>query len=282
VAQAVKNYNVLASMGMATVSSLPDMAGSVFRHGLGTVFSDAWAPFARYLMGGGDEWKQAAKQFRAMGIATESVIAQRHHAMNDIMENYRPNSRLERTLQVGADKFQFANLLAPWTDWGKINASMVAGAEILRAAKAATERTATKKQIASLAESGIDGHMAEKIWAEFSRDGSGEVVNGVHLPNTDRWQSRSARDAFEGAVGREADIAIVTPGQEKPLWLSNPIISVIGQFKSFTAAATQRILIANLQRADAQTLQGLLFSMGLGMVSYKPARAVLPRGSRTG
>jgi hypothetical protein len=269
VAQAVKNYNVLASMGMATVSSLPDMAGSVFRHGLGTVFGDAWAPFVRYLTGGGDEWKQAAKQFRAMGIATESVIAQRHHAMNDIMENYRPNSRLERTLQVGADKFQFANLLAPWTDWGKVNASMVAGAEILRAAKAATERTATKKQIASLAESGIDGHMAEKIWAEFSRDGAGEVVNGVHLPNTDRWTSRSARDAFEGAVGREADIAIVTPGQEKPLWLSNPIISVIGQFKSFTAAATQRILIANLQRADAQTLQGLLFSMGLGMVSYK-------------
>jgi hypothetical protein len=39
---------------------------------------------------------------------------------------------------------------------------------------------------------------------------------------------------------------------------------VIGQFKSFTAAATQRILIANLQRADAQTLQGLMFSMGSG------------------
>lgn len=269
VAQAVKNYNVLSSMGMATVSSLPDMAGAVFRHGLGAVFGDAWAPFTRYLMGGGDEWKQAAKQFRAMGIATESVIAQRHHAMNDIMENYRPSSRLERTLQVGADKFQFANLLAPWTDWGKVNASMVAGAELLRAAKAATERTATKKQVASLAESGIDGHMAERIWGEFSREGAGEVVNGVHLPNTDRWNSRAARDAFEGAVARDADIAIVTPGQEKPLWLSNPIISVIGQFKSFTAAATQRILIANLQRADAQTLQGLIFSMGLGMVSYK-------------
>jgi hypothetical protein len=269
VAQAVKNYNVLASMGMATVSSLPDMAGAVFRHGLGNVFSDAWAPFARFIMGGGDEWKQAGKQYRAMGIATESVIAQRHHALSDIMDNYRPASRLERTLQVGADKFQFANLLAPWTDFGKINASMVAGAEILRAAEAITNGTATKKQIASLAESGIDSHLASRIWGEFARDGAGEVVNGVHLPNTDRWQSRASRDAFEGAVGREADIAIVTPGQEKPLWLSNPIISVISQFKSFMAAATQRILIANLQRSDAQVLQGLIFSMGLGMVSYK-------------
>jgi hypothetical protein len=168
--------------------------------GSATVFRDAWAPFVRFLMGGGDEWKQAAKQFRAMGIATESVIAQRHHACPTSWTITGRNSRLERTLQFGADKLQFANLLAPWTDWGKINASMVAGAEILRAAKAATERTATKKQIAQLAESGIDGHMAEKIWAEFSREGAGEVINGVHLPNTDRWQNRSARDAFEGAV----------------------------------------------------------------------------------
>jgi hypothetical protein len=268
-AAAVKNFNVLASMGMATVSSLPDIAGATFRHGLGNVFRDAYAPFLRYLMGNGPEWKEAAKQFRAMGIATEMVSAQRHHALSEIMENYRPQSRLERTLQYGADKFQFVNMLAPWTDWGKINASMVAGSEILRAAEATAKGTATKRQVAQLAESGIDGHMAQKIWDEFSREGAGEVRNGVHLPNTDRWQNQAARDAFEGAVGREADIAIVTPGQEKPLWLSNPIISVIGQFKSFTAAATQRILIANLQRADAQVLQGLMFSMGLGMMSYK-------------
>jgi len=30
-----------------------------------------------------------------------------------------------------------------------------------------------------------------------------------------------------------------------------------------------RILISNLQRRDAQVLQGLIFSMGLGMLSYK-------------
>jgi len=35
------------------------------------------------------------------------------------------------------------------------------------------------------------------------------------------------------------------------------------------AAATERILISNLQRRDAQVLQGMMFSMGLGMLSYK-------------
>jgi hypothetical protein len=32
----LKNYNVLTSMGSAALSSLPDMAGSVLRHGLTT------------------------------------------------------------------------------------------------------------------------------------------------------------------------------------------------------------------------------------------------------
>jgi hypothetical protein len=215
----------------------------------------------------GGAYKEAKSQFRAMGIATETTLATRQHALNDIMEMYRPNSRVERTLQWGADKFQLVNLLAPWTDWGKTAASMVASSEMLRAARAVTEGKATKKQIANLAESGIDSHMAERVWKGFQE--SGEVRGGVHLPNTADWSDITARRAFEGAVGREADIAIITPGQEKPLWISHPVLGVFGQFKSFTAASTQRLLLANLQRHDAQTLQGLIFSIGLGMMSYK-------------
>ena len=263
-----KNVNLLTSGGSFLLSSLSDLAGPVFRYGLGTVMADAWAPFLRSLMGG-EEWKQAARQYRAMGIANEVALATRSHAISDITELYRPQSRFERALQWGADKYMVANLLAPWTDWGKINASIIAGNEILRAAKAVKSGTATKKQIAQLAESGIPDWLAPRIWDEFSAEGAGEVVKGVHLPNTDRWKNAQARQAFEGAVAREADIAIITPGQEKPLWMSQPVLSVFGQFKSFMAASTQRLLIANLQRHDAQSLQGLLFAVGMGAISYR-------------
>lgn len=264
-----KNVNLLTSGGSFALTSLVDMAGSVFRYGLGTVMQDAWMPFLRSLTGGGDEWKQAARQYKAMGIANEVALATRSRAITDITDLYRPQSRVERGLQWAADKYMVANLLAPWTDWGKINASIVAGNEILRASKAVAAGKATKKQIAQLAESGIPDWLASRIWTEFSAEGAGEVVNGVHLPNTDRWKSSQARQAFEGAVGREADIAIITPGQEKSLWMSDPVLSVFGQFKSFMAASTQRLLIANLQRADAQVLQGLIFSIGMGMLSYR-------------
>ncbi len=271
-AAAAKNFNVITSMGMATISSLPDLAGPVFRHGLGAVFSDAWAPFLRFMTSTGDEragsvWKEAGRQYRAMGIATETMLASRAHELADIEAAYRPQSRVERTLQWGADKFQILNGMALWTDWAKINASMVAGSEILRATEAVAKGKATKKQLTALAESNIDLSTADRIWRAFET--GGEVRDGVHLPNTADWADMQARTAFEGAVAREADIAVITPGQEKPGWMSDPILSIFGQFKSFTAAATQRILIANLQRHDANVLSGLMVSMGLGMMSYK-------------
>ena len=266
-AAAVKNYNVLASMGMATLSSLPDMAGPVMRYGLGTVFNDAWSPFLKSLMSGGELNREAIRQFRAMGIVVESEIAARHHSLSDTLDSFHPKSRLERTLQVGADRFQFINGLGPWTDFGKLVTSTVASQEIFRAAKAMSEGTATARQLRQLGEASITRDLADRIAQQYAE--SGQVVDGVHLPNTGDWTDKQARRAFEGAVGREADIAIVTPGQEKPLWMSNPLLSVLGQFKSFTAAATQRILVANLQRADAQVLQGVMLSLGLGMMSYK-------------
>lgn len=266
-AAVLKNYNVLTSMGSAALSSLPDMAGVVLRHGITNTFNDAWSPFFQMLTKQSDVWKEAGRQYRAMGIAVESVLSSRHHALTDTLDTYHPQSRVERTMQWATNKFQFVNMLAPWTDFAKINASMVAGSEVLRATRAAAEGTASARQLRTLGESGIELHMAPRIAKAFE-DG-GEIRDGVHLPNTADWTDVEARRVFEGAVARDVDIAVVTPGQEKPLWMSHPLLSVLGQFKSFTAAATERVLISNLQRRDAQVLQGVIFSMGLGMLSYK-------------
>jgi sulfite reductase beta subunit-like hemoprotein len=143
----------------------------------------------------------------------------------------------------------------------------VAGSEILRASKAFAEGTASARMLRTLGESGIEPHMRERIAKAFET--GGEVRDGVHLPNTADWTDKEARRVFEGAVARDVDISVVTPGQEKPLWMSQQVVNAMGQFKSFTAAANERIVIANLQRRDAQVLQGIMFSMGLGMLSYK-------------
>jgi hypothetical protein len=267
VANAAKAVNNLSSMGVSAISSLPDLAGAVFRYGLTSTFRDGWSPFFRNMVGATDEWKKFKSQMRAIGIGIETAINARQHALDDVADVYRPQSRVERVLQGASDKFFIANLMAPLTDAQKLIASHVAVSEILRATKAVAAGKATKKQIGNLAETGIDQQMAGRIWAQFQT--GGESRGGVHLPNTGDWTDKAAAEALNGAVAREVDIMVVTPGQEKPLWMSKPVVSLLGQFKSFTASATERILVANMQRRDAAALSGIIFSLGLGMLSYK-------------
>jgi hypothetical protein len=269
VANAAKNINNLTSMGVAAVSSLSDAAGTLIRYGLQTGLQDGWAPFIRsMLQGGTEEWAKFKTEMRAIGIGVETAINARQHALDDVMDVYRPHNRFERALQATSDKFFIANLLAPETDMFKLISAHVSVSNILRATKAAHDGKATRKQIGNLAESGIDQNMAGRIWQQFVGNG-GDIINGVHLPNTKDWLDKAAADALNGAVARDVDIMVVTPGQEKPLWMSKPVISLLGQFKAFTASSTERILIANLQRRDAAALSGLVASLGLGILSYK-------------
>lgn len=267
VVNGVKAVNNLTSMGVSAISSLPDFAGAVFRNGMATTFRDGWVPYLRYLTGNLPEFDKFKSQMRALGIGVETAINARQHALDDVLDVYQPHSRFERSLQGASDKFFVANLLAPLTDIQKTIAAHVSVSEILRATKAASEGRATKRHITNLAEAGIDTQMAGRIWGQFGN--AGEVTDGVHLPNTADWTDKGAARALEGAVAREVDIAVVTPGQEKPLWMSDPTLSVLGQFRSFTASATERIVVANLQRRDAAVLQGIITSMALGMLSYK-------------
>jgi len=270
IANGAKAVNNLTSMGVAAVSSLPDAAGTLIRYGMQTGLQDGWSPFIRSMMNPETSaaWGKFKSEMRAIGIGVETAINSRQHSLDDISDVYRPQSRVERTLQAASDKFFVANLLAPETDMFKLISAHVSVSNILKATKAAAEGKATAKQIGNLAESSIDQNMAGRIWQQFLGNG-GEVRNGVHIPNTKDWLDQAAADALNGAVARDVDIMVVTPGQEKPLWMSQPVISLLGQFKAFTASSTERIVIANLQRRDAAALSGLVTSLGLGIMSYK-------------
>jgi len=252
-------------LGGAMLSSIPDSAGMIFRWGFTRVFGDGYRPFIRNLAGVSNGYARARSQYRAMMIGAEMALMTRSRSINDIREDFRPGSKFERALQVVGETSQVVNLNAPWTEMMKGIASVVSGNEIFRAARAVSQGNASAKQIRDLAASGIDQNLARRVWSEFER--GGEVVDGVYLPNTADWQDAAARRAFEGAVAREVDIVVTTPGQEKPLWMSDSIVGLIGQHKSFIMGATERILLANLQRRDAHTLAGFITMISMGMVS---------------
>jgi hypothetical protein len=269
VVAAVKNLNVPISMGVSALSSLPDAAGAIFHHGAISAFGDGYLPWARSLMGE-QGFNLAGQELKAMGVANETFLASRHHEISDIMDSVRPQSRLERTLQWGASRFQMVSMLAQWTDWAKKVAGTVAMANILRTTeKLAGGAALSERELRLLGESNITPQLAERIHKAWSGPEGGSITDGVHLSNSSSWKDKSAREAFEGAIARAVNMSVVTPGQEKPLIMSNPLLNVLTQFQGYTAAAHQRILISGLQRRDSQVMQGLMFSLGLGMISYK-------------
>lgn len=269
IAGALGSLNTLTDMGGSAIAQITDFAGPVWRYGFGSVFRNGYMPFVNGLMGA-EGFKEAMQQYRAMGIAVDMHFNTRN--LDEVGEQYHPRTKGERTLRGAAQGFMVANLSSPMTDAAKSIAAVVSGSEILQATKALAEGSATQKQITSLAAASIDEPMATRIWNSFQE--SGIVKDGVHIPNTGDWSDAGARTSFEGAVSREANIAVVTPGQEKALWLSNPVLKILGQFKAFIASSTVRIMAANLQRRDAQTLQGLIGSIALGMLGYRAYTAV--------
>ncbi|MGL4297106.1 MAG: hypothetical protein ACRCTG_15445 [Aestuariivirga sp.] len=266
-ANVARVYNTLTSLGSSGLSSLPDLAGIVFRWGLGAVTGNGWAPYLKALVSDATAVKAQREQFRAMGIGIETWAAGRMQAMEAMNEAYHPHSRFERGMEAATQGFFIANLQAPLTDLAKHVAASVTSAEILRISKRVTEGKASQKDISRLTAATIDPDMARRIWADFSRPGAGEEIDGVFLPNLDRWQDREAAKRFEAALMREVNIAVITPGQEKPLFMSNPVLGIFGQFKSFVAGAQERLVLANMQRADFQAVQGVVVMMAAGAMS---------------
>jgi hypothetical protein len=141
-----------------------------------------------------------------------------------------------------------------------------------------------------LARAGIDGVLADRIARQFEQYGSfaqrgenslgkplgtasnkgGEMLN----PNTAEWTDWQAQEAYRLALGADIDRAIVTPGAgDRPLWMSTELGSVIGQYKAFSVAAAQRVLIPALQQKDSEIMMGLVSMVALGVVVDQLSRS---------
>jgi hypothetical protein len=270
IANVARNYNLIADLGTSVFNRLTDSTNAVWRHGLMNVFGDGYFPFLKSMLGMGDGFATTARQsMKDMGVGIDSAIGNLSRQWGDVIDNNMPGSKFERALAWSANKSMMVNLHGPWTDSMKTMSGTVAAADFLRTAERIAGGTHTQADIQRMAQAGIEPAMATRIWNAYKDGGGKEFGTGTHIANTADWADTQARDVFSSAIARDADMAVLTPGMEKPLWMSSPIVSLLGQFKSFVAAAHEKVLISNMQQMDARTLQGLIASLGMGMISYR-------------
>lgn len=266
----IKELNLLRMLGGMTISALPDIGRVMMVHG----FTDTVRYGIRPLFGHLRAVKLAGEEVQLSGTALDMILGSRIQAIADVLDNYGRYSKGERGLGWLAEKFGYLTLMNQWNSGIKQWVGAVTMTKIIKACKRVADGTATKADIDKLAASSIidkatiDTFAARKIAEQFDKHGM--VEGGLHIPNTEAWDVsdpnvRLARDALRGAIVRDVDNIIVTPGQEKPLWFSTQMGSVILQFKSFAASSMEKTLIAGLQQRDAGVFMGASMMIAFGV-----------------
>lgn len=257
-----RNLNYMRLLGGMTLSAFPDAAGVILKHGLTSTFKDGFVPMVKNWR----SFKAAAQEIKAAGTALDMVLDSRAMSMADVGDDFGRGSKFERGLKSLNSRFGVVSLMAPWNASMKQFSGVIVMNNVIRSAQRVAKGEATAKELRKLAAGGINSDLAERISKQFAK--YGDKQGDVYLAKAGDWDDRLAREAIRTAVVRDVDRIIVTPGQDKPLWMSTELGKTIGQFKSFQVSAAQRILLSGIQQRDADVLAGLITSMSLGALTY--------------
>ena len=255
-----REMNYLSLLGGMTISALPDIARPLMVNGFrayGRALSNlATAP---------REFGVARSELKAMGAGLDMINSTRSRAIAGT-EPYYATTRFERGLQSLGNQFGRVSLMAPWNAFWKQFSGVMSTDFILTSAGKYADGSISPSSVRRMAAMGIDRPLALQINEQFQKHGD---AGDVKLTNVDLWDDREAAEAFENAVLRQVDTAIITPGiGDMPLFTSTEAGKLLVQFKSFAMAAQNRMLVSALQDNELQAYSGLLLAMGVGSLTY--------------
>lgn len=257
------NWNYMRLLGGMTISAFPDVARPIMAHGLGRVYQDG----VRAAVKNFKAFRGAAEEIKEAGTALDMVLNTRARAIAG-MDEYMPfTNRLEAATGAMSRHFGVISLMSPWNAALKQFTGVITQGRFIRSVSdLAAGKKLPKAEIENLAANFIDEDMAKRIAAQYVKHG--EEIDGIVIPKAQIWDDIEAQTVFRAAIRREVDALVVTPGQDKALWMSRPGWRLIGQFKSFAVASVQRTMLSGLQKRDMAVMNGMALSLFLGMGVY--------------
>ncbi|MGB1214964.1 MAG: hypothetical protein ACPG4X_16470 [Pikeienuella sp.] len=256
-ARAARTLSYMGFLGGMTLSAIPDVSNVIGRAGIRGAVGGAWTAVTDP-----KRLALAAKDMTELGSAADWWLNSRAIAIADMFDPYGQGTRMEKMLSKGAAGFSQATGMVAWNaGWKSVGGAMVAS-KMAKAADRMLANTATKSDRLTLAANGIDGSMADRIARQIGKHGDKD--GEMWLPRGQNWDDREAFEAFRRAMGREMDVMIVTPGQDLPLAFSTETGKFFLQFKSFAFSAHHRILLAGIQRSDADVLAQVVTAIVMG------------------
>lgn len=260
----LKQANILRLMGAVVASSIADPMKLLFTHGFRSNM-DLFSTLLTEYKG----LKLAKHEAKELGTGLEMVMS-RSGQMWDAFDDLAHGQTMpERALRYLTNKMGRINLMDQWNSHLKQVSGAMTANRVMRAATDLANGRISQSDMTKLGASHISADIAREIAKQYAKHGTAH--GRLWLANAEAWddtpEALMAKQALASAVRREADITIVTPGQEKPLWTSRHWGSVVGQFRSFNIVSIQRTMIAGLQEADAAKVVALMGMIALGMLS---------------
>lgn len=262
-ARVVRDLNYMRMLGGMTLSAVPDLGRPVMVHGMTRTLRTAFTPFTAGL----GALKLARKEARLAGAGTDLILDDRMMSTLDRSEDFGRGSAIERGLSTATQGFGLVSLMAPWNAFMRQFVGIITQTRMLQAIDGLNAGEISAKERAYLAAGGVDNNMADRIGRQFADHG--QKHGDIWWANTGAWTDQEAVRAFRSFMIRDVDRTILVPGQEKPLWMSTELGKVVGQFKSFSMASTQRVMVSGLEQRDMAALNGAILSVALGALSAK-------------
>lgn len=258
-----RQLNYATRLGGVVVSSLNDALNTVGIHGFKRFFKGL-SHVASNLKG----VKLNVQEAKRAGNILENVLHTRLATLAELTDPLNTGqSTFERFTANVARLGTKLNGITLWNDVMKGFSSVVTQQRLIEEVQNLSKGTIKKTDRTYLAFLGIDEGNVNQILRQV--DKFAEKESDLWVANTEKWTDADAVRLYRNALNQDVDRTIVTKtAGDVPLFMNSEIGKTIGQFKSFTFASTQQVLIARLQQADAAALNGFIASVSAGMLIY--------------
>jgi hypothetical protein len=258
-----RQLNYASKLGGVAISSIPDSARTITLHG-----------FKRFTKGLNQAItntkgiKLSIAEAKKAGNVLEQVLHTRLATMAELTDPlHTGQSVFERFMGNVASLGTKLNGIALWNDIQKGFSSVVTQQRMIEEMDNLVKGKIKKGDKTYLAFLGIDQDNVNIIKSQLDEHSFKE--GGLDVANTKDWTDPEAVSMYRNALNQDVDRTIVSKtAGDVPLFMNSELGKTVGQFKSFTFASTQQVLLAGLQQGDASALNGLITSVALGSLVY--------------
>ena len=268
----IKKWNYLRYMGYMTISSLPDIAMHVLRHGPVAFVREGLLPAFKQINALG-KLEHNKNMLQDMGRCLEVAMGQRLKAFVDGEAIVVQPGKITKAFDYMSNRYGNATIFNQWQDLMQFIAGNMSMSRTFRDIDGLVKTgKMSKESRLRLNTLGLGESHWNNIHSEWKRTGG--IQDGSYWSDYGSWNLEhpgiaDSYHSFQASIIAEIDSTNIRTGMgDKPRIAYDNTLSMILQFRGFMLAATNNIALSGLSRNDQNFYMGLTSLIAMGGLSY--------------